>query len=119
MQFSVSPGRANLPAVPDSVSSAADVAESATEGVTAVSSKAGQVLMGKVCESRPLDDNIAPDDRNLVFVGELRMRNSAAPVFAIRTQRGKRHSMARAVAMKMWWRFASRFWPCAEHDNEW
>lgn len=58
------------------------------------------------------------EDRGLIFVGELSLHNSAAPVYAIRANR-RRSSIARALAMRIWWYFGSRLWPCAEPDNEW
>jgi len=59
------------------------------------------------------------EDRNLIVVGELRLNDSVAPVYAIRADRRQRDSIARAVAMRIWWYFGSRLWPCAEPDNEW
>ena len=61
----------------------------------------------------------AGNDGRLVLVGELRVHKSKAPVYAIRTVRSKHDSLLRRQAMRVWWLFGSRFWPCAEPDNEW
>ena len=81
-------------------------------------------LIQHVCarvDTTRLVQNTAEDveREDLVFVGELRLNDSSAPVYAIRINRQRRDSIARAVAMRIWWYFGSRLWPCAEPDNEW
>jgi len=61
----------------------------------------------------------AGNDGCLVLVGELRVHKSKAPVYAIRSDRSKHDSFLCLQAMRIWWLFGNRFWPCAEPDNEW
>jgi hypothetical protein len=77
----------------------------------------GQAQSSVVAE-KPVE-RTGDGETHLALVGELRVRGSLFPVYAVASQRSKHKSALRRIVFQIWWRFGRRFWPCAELDNEW
>jgi hypothetical protein len=77
------------------------------------------VLLEQLDRPTTTMDGRSADSGDVVAAGELFVHGSPTPVYAIRRRRPKRSSITRALAMKLWWYFGTRFWPCAEPDDEW